>query len=192
MPDLPAAAPRRPIHTRRVEFEGFLREDGLWDIDCTLTDTKSIPAPLIERGVVPPGEPLHLLRVRLTIDDGLTIRDVQAAATYVPFGECHQAAAEPMRRLVGLTMGRGWRKALDAAIGGTRGCTHLRELMFNAATAAFQMVPHYQESQGGTKMPHFGPGSAPPFYLGQCMSWAQEGTVVLRYMPQFSKPPRAD
>lgn len=188
MPDLPAATPRRPIHSRQLSFEGFLRDDGLWDIDCTLTDTKSHPAPLLERGVVPPGVPLHLLRVRLTVDDTLTIRDVQSAVEYAPFGECRQAADEPMRRLVGLTMGRGWRQALNAAIGGTSGCTHLRELVFNAATAAFQMIPHFKESEGGTRMPHFEPGAEPPFYVDQCMSWAGDGPVVMRYMPQFSKP----
>src|SRR5690606_22654145 len=58
---------------------------------------------------------------------------------------------EPMRKLIGLTMGPGWRKAIEGAIGGTGGCTHLRELVFNAATAAFQMIPHYRATHGGTK-----------------------------------------
>ena len=35
--DLPAAASRRHIHTRRVTSQGFLRDDGLWDIDGELS-----------------------------------------------------------------------------------------------------------------------------------------------------------
>src|SRR6188768_266427 len=151
MADLPAAVPRRPIHTRRTSFEGFLREDGLWDLDCTLSDTKSDPIHMRERGTLPAGEPVHLLRVRLTVDDDLTIRAVQTGAINTPFDECQVPADAPMQKLVGLTMGPGWRKAIDGAIGGVGGCTHLRELVFNAATAAFQMIPHYRATQGGRK-----------------------------------------
>jgi hypothetical protein len=187
MSELPAAAPRRPIHTRRITFEGFLREDGLWDIDCELSDTKANPIAMRERGLLPAGEPVHLLRVRLTVDDNMTIQDVQTGARNVPFDECHAAAGAPMRKLVGLTMGPGWRKAIEGAIGGVGGCTHLRELVFNAATAAFQMIPHHRETErGSAEPPGFTSGNArPPFYMGQCMTWSFEGAVVKRLAPQF-------
>jgi hypothetical protein len=190
MSDLPAPAARRPIHTRRIAFEGFLREDGLWDIDCELRDTKADAIRMRERGVLPPGEPVHLLRVRLTLDDGLTIRDVQTGTLHVPFHECHAATGEPMRKLVGLTMGPGWRKAIEGAIGGVAGCTHMRELVFNAATAAFQMIPHYRATQGGRKDDAATEGGKPPFYMGQCMTWAFEGPVVQRLAPGFYRAPK--
>jgi hypothetical protein len=181
---LPAPVARRPVHTRNIRFEGFLRDDGLWDIDCELCDTKADPIHMRERGVLPAGEPVHLLRVRLTVHDGLTIRAVQSAATNAPFNECQVPAGEPMQKLVGLTMGPGWRKAIDGAIGGVGGCTHLRELVFNAATAAFQMIPYHRATQGGQRdeMPADG---KPPFYMGQCMTWAFDGPVVQRVAPQF-------
>src|SRR3954470_17415296 len=164
MSDLPAPVPRRPIHTRRTSFEGFLRDDGLWDLDCTLSDTKSDPIQMRERGLLPAGEPIHLLRVRLTLDDSLTIRAVQTAAIHTPFDECLVPADAPMQKLVGLTMGPGWRKAIEGAIGGVGGCTHLRELVFNAATAAFQMIPHYLATHGGRKDETAGTGDGkPPF-----------------------------
>ena len=56
MPSLPAPVPRRPVHTRRISFEGFLRDDGLWDIDCQLSDTKAEAIVMRERGVLPPSE----------------------------------------------------------------------------------------------------------------------------------------
>ena len=190
MSSLPAPVARRPVHTRNIRFEGFLRDDDLWDIDCELSDTKSDPIPMRERGTLPPGEPVHLLRVRLTVDDHFTIRAVQTAAIHTPFGECQSAADAPMQKLVGLTMGPGWRKAIDGSIGGVGGCTHLRELVFNAATAAFQMIPHYRATQGGGKDELAGANaSKPPFYMGQCMTWAFEGPVVLRHAPQFYRGP---
>ena len=190
MSDLPAPVPRRPVHTRRISFDGFLRDDGLWDIDCTLSDTKADAIRMRERGLLPPGEPIHLLRVRLTVDDGFTIRAVQTGAVATPFAECQIPADAPMQKLVGLTMGPGWRKAIEGAIGGVGGCTHLRELVFNAATAAFQMIPHYRATQGGQKDDMEGMnGGKPPFYMGQCMTWAFEGPVVQRLAPQFWRGP---
>ncbi|RYF18424.1 MAG: DUF2889 domain-containing protein [Comamonadaceae bacterium] len=190
MSDLPVPVARRPIHTRRIAFEGFLREDGLWDIDCELRDTKAEAIHMRERGTLPAGEPVHLLRVRLTVDDSLTIREVQTGVLNVPFDECHRPAAEPMQKLVGLTMGPGWRKAIDGAIGGVAGCTHLRELVFNAATAAFQMIPHYRATQGGRKDEAAAQVDKPPFYMGQCMTWAFDGPVVQRLAPQFHRKPK--
>ena len=189
MPALPPPVSRRPIHTRRIAFEGFLREDGLWDIDCELSDTKAEAIHMRERGLLPPGEPVHLLRVRLTLDDSLTIRAVQTAAVNAPFQECQAPAAEPMQKLVGLTMGPGWRRMIEGAIGGVAGCTHLRELVFNAATAAFQMIPHYRASDGGQRddIPATG---KPPFYMGQCMTWAFDGPVVQRLAPVFYRKPK--
>ena len=71
-----------------------------------------------ERGLLPPGEPVHLLQVRLTVDDKFTIQAVQTGVLNVPFQECHVPAGAPMQKLVGRTMGPGWRKAINAAIGG--------------------------------------------------------------------------
>lgn len=182
MSDLPAPVARRPIHTRRIAFEGFLRDDGLWDIDCELSDTKSMPIRMRERGTLPPGEPIHLLRVRLTLDDTLTIRDVQTGTLNVPSQECFKATGEPMRKLIGLTIGPGWRKAIDGAIGGVAGCTHMRELVFNAATAAFQMIPYHRaEEAGRTDIPT----DKPPFYMGKCMTWRFDGPVVQQVAPHF-------
>ena len=189
MPALPPPVSRRPIHTRRIAFEGFLRDDGLWDIDCELSDTKAEAIHMRERGLLPPGEPVHLLRVRLTLDDGLTIRAVQTAAVNAPFQECQAPAGEPMQKLVGLAMGPGWRKMIEGAIGGVAGCTHLRELVFNAATAAYQMIPHYRAVQRGQKDDSATPDGKPPFYMGQCMTWAFDGPVVQRLAPVFYRAP---
>ena len=190
MSSLPAPVSRQPVHTRNIRFEGFLRDDDLWDIDCELSDTKANAIHMRERGTLPPGEPVHLLRVRLTVDDSFTIRAVQTAAVNTPFNECQAAADAPMQKLVGLTMGSGWRKKIEGAIGGVAGCTHLRELVFNAATAAFQMIPHHRALQRGHKDDSVTPDGKPPFYMGQCMTWAFDGPVVQRLAPHFYRAPQ--
>ena len=183
---LPAPSARKLLHTRRISFQGFLRDDGLWDIDAELHDSKSYPIHMRDRGDLAAGEAIHHMRIRVTVDDSLTIREIATAMDSAPFSEC-QAAADPMTKLVGVTLGAGWRKAIDGAIGGVAGCTHLRELLFNVATAAFQTIPVYrsQQKEAEGQRPD---ADAPAYYLDKCMSWDTAGPVVQRLMPMFYRP----
>ena len=185
---LPVPSPRKPLHTRRISFEGFAREDDLFDIDAELVDFKSYPIQMNERGELPPGEAIHHMRIRVTVDATLTIRAIATAMESAPFGEC-QAATDPMQKLVGATLGAGWRKAIDTAIGGVAGCTHMRELLFNLATAAFQTIPGYLAQQAKDRGEVRPVGAPPPFFLGKCMSWDLAGPVVRRLMPMHYRPP---
>ena len=184
---LPVPTPRRPLHTRRISFEGFLRDDGLWDIDAELRDSKSYPIHMHERGELAPGDAIHHMRIRVTVDDSLKIVAIQTALASAPFAEC-QAAADPMAKLIGVTLGAGWRKAIDGAIGGVAGCTHLRELLFNVATAAFQTIPVYLAQQRAARGQRLGPDSPAPYFLDKCMSWDVSGPVVQRVMPMYYRP----
>jgi hypothetical protein len=186
---LPAATSRKPIHTRRITFEGFLRDDGLWDIDAELVDTKSNPIHMHERGDLAPGEAVHHMHIRVTVDDAMTIRDIVTAMDDTPFSECRRAA-DPVRKLIGATLGAGWRKAIDGAIGGVAGCTHLRELLFNVATAAFQTIPVHRAQQRFARGEVPAADAPPPPYVGKCMAWDLEGPVVQRLMPMHYRAPR--
>jgi hypothetical protein len=42
--------------------------------------------------------------------------------------------------LVGLQIGPGWRRKVQAAIGGRHGCTHITELLGPVATIAYQTL----------------------------------------------------
>jgi hypothetical protein len=82
--------------------------------------------------------------------------------------------------MVGHTLGRGWRKAIDQHLGGVQGCAHLRELLFNVATAALQTVPGGFDTTNAVK---------PPMYLGQCLAWDFNGPLVERRYPVFFQWP---
>ena len=184
---LPVPTPRKQLHTRKISFEGFLRDDGLWDIDAELRDSKSYPIHMHERGDLAPGEAIHHMRIRVTVDDSLKIVAIQTALDSAPFAEC-QSAADPMAKLIGFTLGAGWRKAIERAIGGVAGCTHLRELLFNVATAAFQTIPVYLAQQRAASGPRREPDAPAPYFLDKCMSWDVSGPVVQRVMPMFYRP----
>ena len=130
---LPPSAPRQLSHTRTVVFRGYDREDGLWDIEAQLTDTKPYTFQVAQEQPFPQERPIHGLSIRLTVDDQLRIHEVATAMDDIPHPECAQAPLN-MDRLVGCQLGRGWRKAIDERLGGTAGCTHLREMLFNMLT----------------------------------------------------------
>jgi Protein of unknown function (DUF2889) len=183
-PGLPEPAPRRPLHTRRVTCRGHLREDGLWDIDGELIDTKTFAYRSPDNHDRQPGEAAHRMVIRLTVDDTMIVRAAVAAMPATPFAEC-QGAASPMQGLIGATVGPGWRKAIDAAMGGTLGCTHLRELLAAMATVAYQTIPHYREHErrlGGARSPW---GDQPRPHMGKCLAWDFNGPVIARVAPQF-------
>lgn len=181
---LPAPAPRQHLHTRAVTYRGFLRDDGLWDIEAEMSDVKTYAFQRSERGEMPAGEPIHGMQIRLTLDEGMTIRAIETSMDHTPFGECQQGN-DPMQRMVGARLGPGWRQAIEKALGGVRGCTHLRELLFNMATAAYQTVFPYQEVQRRKAGQSPRQAEQPPYHLGRCIAWDFNGAVVERHYPQF-------
>lgn len=182
---LPAPQPRTHLHTRNVVYRGYHREDGLWDIEAEMTDTKSYTLELTEKGAMPPGTPVHGLAIRTTVDDSMTIREIASSMDHTPFGECQQGK-DPMQQMVGVTMGPGWRQAIERALGGIRGCTHLRELLFNMATAAYQTIPAYRERLRRQAGEPRAESDQPPYHVGRCIAWDVDGAVVQRHYPKFA------
>ena len=186
MPSLTPPVPRRLIHTRNVRTRGFLREDDLWDIEGELLDEKAYTYADRDRGALPAGAPMHHMRARLTVDSELIVHDAEIDMAAIPFALC-AGAADPAKELVGKSLGRGFRRAMEDAMGGTGGCTHVRYLILALTNTAYQTISAYHEQF----MPELGaPKGADgerPFFLDQCRSWAQSGEVVARYFPRFHK-----
>lgn len=183
MPLSPAVS-RETIHTRHVECRGYLRADGLWDIEGHLTDVKSYAFANDFRGTVPPGTPVHEMWVRVTVDNELLIRDIEAVTDYSPFPLCPNAAPN-FARLKGLKMSAGFLSQVRKLLGGTEGCTHLVELMGPIATTAFQSIFPYRERlrEAAGKAP-----SEPrhkPHLLDTCLAFASDGEVVKQLWPKF-------
>lgn len=181
---LPPPHSRDLFHTREVVYRGYHRHDGLWDLEAELHDSRSYESVVYGREPLPAGEPVHHMAIRVTVDEDFVIREIATSTDATPFGECQQGHA-PMQALVGARMGPGWRQAIDRALGGVQGCTHLRELLFNMATAAYQTLPagqaHLRRVAG---QPRVAP-QEPPYHVGRCIAWDVDGAVVQRHYPQF-------
>lgn len=184
MDTLPDPVARRPVHKREIVTDGYLRDDGLWDLEATLRDTKAYSTVTNGDRFRAAGEPVHHMRIRLTIDDSFTVVAAMAAMPSTPFAEC-PPAADPFDRLVGARIGPGWRKQIDDAMGGVRGCTHLRELLGVMATVAFQTVPGYRRHERRLRGEAQPESAEPAHQMGKCLSWDFDGPVIARIAPQF-------
>ena len=180
---LPPAQPRRLLHTRHAHYEGFEREDGLFDIEASLLDTKTFAFEVPGERTWEPGDAVHRMFIRLTVDLQLTVRDIEVAMDDRPHPECVGAQA-PMRRVIGCSLRRGWRQAIEERLGKLQGCAHLRELLFNMGTAAFQTLAR-KLNEGQQQ------AGLPPAAMGGCLAWDPSGPMVARIYPQFHINPAA-
>lgn len=172
---LPPPQPRTLSHTRAVTYHGYQRDDGLWDIEAHLHDSKSHAYEVPGEKQWAAHEPIHDLFIRLTLDAKLVVQDIAVAMPSTPHDDCTSAQA-PMRAMVGCSLASGWRKAIEERLGRERGCTHLRELLFTMATAAFQTIT-------GTFA--VTDPNVPPPHLGKCLSWGFGTDLVKRRYPTF-------
>ena len=131
---------RRLIHRRLVECQGFLRPDGLWDIEGRLNDSKTHPVTLSSGRYLEAGETYHGMHIRLTLDDKFIIHEVNVQMSSVPTSECTGAAAA-YAKLIGVRIGSGFSRQIKELFGGTGGCVHLTDLLLPIATTAFQTIP---------------------------------------------------
>ena len=83
------------------------------------------------------------------------------------------------KKLIGLNLTRGFRKATWELLGSTRGCTHLTEMLAGLPTAAIQTFAGEmkEDLEDGTK----------PFQLDHCHALQTSTETVKRWYPKWYK-----
>lgn len=181
---LPPAAPRKRIHTRTFECHGYEREDGLWDIEGHLRDTKSFHWRRREGMIdLPAGEPVHDMWIRLTIDLDMTIHRAIAVTDASPYRGCGDITPN-FAALEGRTIKRGWTKALRDVIGGVQGCTHMWELLGRIAAVAYQSTGHARAQHRPL------PPDRIPYQFMSCHMYTPESMATYERWPHLYRGPR--
>lgn len=187
---LPAPAARKHLHTRTIQCEGYERDDGDFDIDAQIIDRKTYDVDEPYRGHRPAGAQVHDMQLRLTLARDMTVRDIEVTTNHAPYDVC-PTVAPGYKALVGAKIGGGWRKAVTEAVGRTKGCTHITELLMPAATVAFQTMGSWpKEGQVATEA-HPDQTLKKPYFIDGCKAWASDSTVVQRLFPLHYRAPRA-
>jgi hypothetical protein len=148
-------------------------------------------------GWIEPGEPLHDMWLRVTIDEDMTIRGCEAVTEQGPFSIC-QDGARHFDRLVGLSIQPGFLREANARVGGIDGCTHLRELLQQIGTTAYQTLwpvrmrraearRHRLAEQGLSREAIA--RDANPELLNTCYAYADTRETVKRRWPHLYRGP---
>jgi len=187
MPLTPPTA-RQHLHTRSIDMRGYQRDDGMFDIEAHLEDTKTYAFGNFDRGQVEPGEPLHGMWLRLTVDEAMVIRDVEAVSDFTPYTVCPQATPN-FRALIGASIGVGFNRVVKERVGGVLGCTHLREVLAQMATVAYQTIgPVKWRRAEQARAAAIAAGETPPprrsIQIGSCLAYAPDSPVVKRHLAQ--------
>jgi len=176
MPLSPAVS-RPELHLRRIDLRGYRRDDGLYDVEARMIDTKCEELVLSDGRMLPPGEALHDMWIRLVIDDRLKVLEVAASTDRAPFTVCGEAAAG-LASLKGLRVGPGWSRAIRHKLAAREGCTHLIELLAPLATVAFQTVAGTRQDKRAAV-----DADGKPRKIDSCYAYASNREVVQRLWP---------
>jgi hypothetical protein len=181
---LSASSDRTHLHTRTIKCEGYQREDGLFDIEGWLTDTKTYDFKSTDRGEVKAGVPVHGMGLRLTIDRDMTVHGAEAAMDFTPFNMCPKITPN-FQRLVGLNLSRGFTNAVRDRLGGIEGCVHLVDLLRPMATTAYQVLSPFSYDEKVEKSRRGEPVEA--FFFNACHAWQEDGEIARDQFPSLVK-----
>lgn len=172
------SVPRTLVHTRCIVLQGWKREDGLWDIEARLTDVKDHDYALAS-GLRRKGEPVHDMWVRVTIDKDFNVINAAASIDAAPYPGGCDTIVPAYRRIVGLNLAGGFRRAVAEMFGTVDGCSHLTELLSCLPTAAIQTFASEMNDTEGLD-----PGRK-PFQLDRCHALETSSETVRRYYPTW-------
>ena len=176
----PAAAPGRTLkHRRNIAIEVYSRGDGLWEVDATLSDVRTRDTPLAN-GVLPAGQPIHDMLLRLVVDERFNIIEAGAETRAMPYPATCDRYGDAYAKLVGLNLMRHFRQGVRQRLGGVLGCTHITELTQALPTAVVQAF-------AGTVIDTRGDAEAAtqPFQIDRCHALRADGEVVRLHYPRW-------
>ncbi len=166
----------KKLHTRNIEVttydydgqriivEGFLRDDRFQESYAITGETF-------------PGGVIHHMAIRLLVNcDNLLIEDVDVDLLAVPREVCRKTI-DCLAPIKGLTVTKGFTLKVKKLAGGTKGCTHLVELLQAMAPAVFQGFGAHQARKPADfdldreKMIF-------KFLVNTCHAWREDGPFV--------------
>lgn len=179
---LSKASPRKLLHTREVVCRGYLRDDGLWDIEGSITDIKAYSSPH-----KPAGEPIHHMLIRLTVDNELVVQNAEVSTEAAPHTICGQVAPN-YQALKGLRVKAGWRQSVLERLGGAHGCTHITDVLVGPlAVTAVKTVLRWLNPDPEKQ---YDPAVRPKL-LDSCYALRGDGPVAKRRWPGHYTGPQS-
>jgi Protein of unknown function (DUF2889) len=158
-----------PLHRRSIEYEAFSTEEGV-SIVGKLRDSRPWAGDGEAVVVVHDME----LRVSVRLSD-MTITESEAVMHTFPHTEC-PGIVQAFAGLAGLSVSRGYTRAVQGLFGGPKGCTHLEHLARSLGPVVIQALTSKRAlavDRGEAETIFIGTSS--PFTRNTCHVWAEDG-----------------
>lgn len=175
---------REELHFRQIQFRGWRRGDGLFEIQANLTDTKPQEfRPPSGLRVVPAGAAIHNLGLTLVFGADMVVRSAQTFISAHPYRECPGGGAA-LQAIVGMKIGSGWSGEVRKRLPSGETCTHLRELLIPLASAALQSMTSLRSQEDLNVL---GPDGRPR-KIDSCYAYGASRELVMQRWPAFHVP----
>jgi len=177
---------RELVHVRQITCRAFRLKNGFLEIEATLGDEKSQEVAFRSRSPVRPGEFMHRMSLSIVIDGDYLIHDVKAHTETAPWAMC--GGTDPAyRRLIGLRIGPGFTQQVRELLGGVQGCTHVTELVAQAANTYMQASWPDRIARQMTvdPDPRRWPDKSTLTFVNHCHAWRQDGETLIQEYPEL-------
>lgn len=161
-----------PIHVRSIRAEATRVGPDLLEVTGRLVDDRPLRGP--SWFGVRESPTIHDMSITLRVRyPGLVIEHASARMATHPYRICTEAVP-PLEQLVGLSVARGFTRAVNERFGRERGCAHLTALLH-------AMAPVIMQAAGAA----FRDEATPPspgddWFVNTCHAWREGGPLVER------------
>lgn len=165
---------RIPLHTRTIRTDAVRVSDTELEVTGHLVDERAEPEDWfgLSSGLV-----IHDMRVTLRVrHPDLVITAASAAMDSRPYTLCTDALA-PLQQLVGLSVARGFTRAVNERFGRAQGCAHLTALIHAIAPVVRQAAG--VAFHGTRTSPD---ASSDLWFVNTCQAWREDGPLHSRLL----------
>ena len=174
------------IHSREIEISTYDYDGERIIVEGILRDDRVQNSYLLSGETIPKGA-IHHLAIRLLVNcANLLIEDADVEMISVPREACRETI-DCLNRIKGLTVAKGFTAKVMGMAGGSRGCTHLVELIRAMTPAVFQGYATHRAS----KPVSFDPDQAEmilQFMTNTCHVWRENGPFVETLKKKIQNP----
>ena len=164
----------QPVHVRTLTMDARRVDDAALEVRGRLVDERPQGAGVGWFGAVN-GSIIHDMRVTLRVrHPDLVITAVAAELASHPYSVCPDAV-EPLQQLVGLSIARGFTRAVNERFGRQLGCAHLTALIQAMAPVVRQAVgPAFREYDAIPRT------AGDTWFVNSCQAWKEGGLLHQR------------
>jgi hypothetical protein len=163
-----------PVHVRTITMDARRAGDATLEVSGRLVDERPQGAGVGWFGAVN-GSIIHDMRVTLAVrHPDLVVTAVTAEMASHPYSLCPDAL-DPLQQLVGLSIARGFTRALNERFGRQLGCAHLTALIHAMAPVVRQAIgPAFRNDD---EIPR---GGGETWFVNSCQAWKEGGLLHQR------------